>query len=47
MTTLIDHLLTSIKHIDDVDAEISLQPADIEVSSVEHFDDVRIGKDLV
>ena len=36
-----------IKHVDDVDAEIALQPGDIAAGTVHDFQNFRIGKNLV
>ena len=36
-----------IKHVDDVDAEIALQPGDIAAGTVHYFQNFRIGKNLV
>lgn len=37
--------LSSVEHVDDVEAEVSLQPLDILTSTVEHLDDLRIIED--
>ena len=36
--------LTGVKHIDDIEAQISLQPKDIHVSSMEYFQDLGVCK---
>ena len=37
----------SIKHVDNVDAEIALKPGDIAAGTVHYFQDFRIRKYLV